>query len=285
MYNLFVTVDSSAWDGEPAIFDLSRCLREYTDDELKEKHSAFTEVDCKFLMSLPCLFAYESSCEKGARVGLLVKVQKKNSSIRVTYQINASIPALPPERITQLAWDLGIGDWEMSRTHWALKKEDLHSALRQNSSPSSKQPVADITTQTFDVSLSFPGEARPYVESVAKELVSVLGAGRVFYDNFFKSQLARPNLDTLLQNIYRKRSKLIVAFLCQSYSEREWCGIELRAIRDLIKAKKDTMVMYVRMDSGEVPGVFSTDGFLDANHHTPAEVANLIAERLQILNS
>ncbi len=50
--------------GNLRFLDLSRCLREYTDDELKEKHSAFTEVDCKFLMFLLCLFAYESSCEK-----------------------------------------------------------------------------------------------------------------------------------------------------------------------------------------------------------------------------
>jgi hypothetical protein len=41
--------------------------------------------------------------------------------------------------------------------------------------------------------------------------------------------------------------------------------------------------MYVRTDQGEVPGVFSTDGFLDANNHTPAEVAQFIVERLQIM--
>jgi hypothetical protein len=284
MYNLFVTSDCDAWDGEPAVFDLSRCLREYTDSELKEKHGALTAADCEFLITLPCLFAYESQCEKAARIGRLVKIQQKDGRVRFTYEIGQDTPQLSPERINQLAWDLGIGDWEMNRTHWALKREDLHVALRQNSSPAPSRPVADITTQIFDVSLSFPGEVRPYVESVAKELVLLLGFGRVFYDNYFKAQLARPNLDTLLQDIYRKRSKLIVAFLCNAYSEKEWCGIELRAIRDLIKAKKDTMVMYVRTDGGEVPGVFSTDGFLDANHHTPAEVANFISERLQVMS-
>lgn len=283
MYNLFVTSDCEAWNGEPVIFDLSRCLREYTDRDLKEKHGALTEADSQILMSFPCLFAYESMCEKDARVGHLLKVQQKDEKVRVTYEITKAIPPLSQERIRQLAWDLGIGDWEMNRTHWALKKEDLHAALRQGSAPLSHRLVADITTQVFDVALSFPGEVRPYVESVAGELVSLLGAGRVFYDNHFKAQLARPNLDTLLQDIYRKRSKLIVAFLCNAYSEKEWCGIELRAIRDLIKSKKDTMVMYVRTDRGEVPGVFSTDGFLDANSHTPTEVAHFIMERLRVV--
>lgn len=284
MYNLFVTSDCDAWNGEPVVFDLSRCLREYTERDLKEKHGALAEANCQFLMSLPCVFAYESACEKEARIGRLLKVQQKDGKVRVTYEINNESPPLSQERISQLAWDLGVGDWEMNRTHWALKKEDLHAALQQHSSPLSYRPVADITTQIFDVSLSFPGEVRPYVESVAKELVALLGTGRVFYDNYFKAQLARPNLDTLLQDIYRKRSKLIVAFLCHAYSEKEWCGIELRAIRDLVKSKQDTMVMYVRTDRGEVPGVFSTDGFLDANSHTPAEVANFIRERLQVMS-
>src|SRR6266480_2368331 len=283
MYNLFVTSDCDAWNAEPVVFELCRCLREYTDRDLKEKHSALTEADCQFLMSLPCLFAYESVCVEEARIGRLLKVQQKDGKVRVSYEVNKELLPLSQERISQLAWDLGIGDWEMNRTHWALKKEDLHAALRQSSSPLSIRPVADITTQVFDVSLSFPGEVRPYVESVAKELVSLLGPGRVFYDNYFKAQLARPNLDALLQDIYRKRSKLIVAFLCNAYSEKEWCGIELRAIRDLIKSKQDTMVMYVRTDRGEVPGVLSTDGFLDANDHTPIEIANFIAERLQIM--
>jgi hypothetical protein len=283
MYNLFVTSDCDAWNGEPAVFDLSRCLREYTDDELKKKYSDLTQAGCKFLMSLPCLFAYESACEKAARIGRLVKIQQKDGKVRVTYEIDKKAKKLSQKRISKLAWDLGIGDWEMNRTHWALKEENLDAVLEQNPSLSPNRSVADITTQIFDVSLSFPGEVRPYVKSVADELVSLLGSGRVFYDNHYKAQLARPNLDTLLQDIYRKRSKLIVAFLCNAYSEKEWCGIEFRAIRDIIKAKKDTMVMYVRTDRGEVPGVFSTDGFIDANDHTPLEVANFINERLQFM--
>jgi hypothetical protein len=282
MYNLFVTADCDAWNGEPAVFDLSRCIREYTDEALK-KYSAFAEADRKFLMSLPCLFAYESSCEKDARIGRLINIQQRGSKVRVSYQIYGETSPLSHATISQLAWDLGIGDWEMTRTHWALKNEDLHTALRQHSAEVPGQLLADITTQIFDVALSFPGEIRPYVESVAKELVSLLGFGRVFYDNFFKSQLAQPNLDILLQDIYRNRSKLIVAFLCKSYSEKEWCGLELRAVRDLIKAKKDKMVMYIRTDQGEVPGVFSTDGFIDANDHTPAEVAKFIVERLRVM--
>jgi len=54
----------------------------------------------------------------------------------------------------------------------------------------------------------------------------------------------------------------------------------LRAIRDLVKAKEDTKVMYVRTDDGPVEGILSTDGYIDANTHTPPIVAGLIIERL-----
>ncbi len=80
-----------------------------------------------------------------------------------------------------------------------------------------------------------------------------------FFEDYYKSQLARPNLGAILQDIYRNRSRLVVVFLCKAYGLKDWCGIEFRAIRDIIKQREDTKVMYVRHDAGHVDGVFSTD--------------------------
>jgi hypothetical protein len=105
----------------------------------------------------------------------------------------------------------------------------------------------------------------------------------VFYDKFYQSQLARPNLDTLLQDIYGNRSKLIVAFLSQAYGDKTWCGIEFRPIREIISTKRDEMVMYVKVGEGRIAGVFATDGFIDARTHAPPQVASMIVERLKLL--
>ena len=75
---------------------------------------------------------------------------------------------------------------------------------------------------------------------------------------------------------------MIVIFLCESYSEKQWCGLEWRAIRDLIKLKKDEQLMFVRFDDSPVEGVFSVDGYIDARVHTPDEVAGFIIQRVQI---
>ena len=146
------------------------------------------------------------------------------------------------------------------------------------------QPLVNIHTNVFDVSLSFPGESREYVHTIAERLVRELGPHRVFYDNFYKSQLAIPNLDTALQTLYRDRSRLLVAFLSASYSQKMWCGIEFKAIRAILNNREDQRVMYVRCDDGDVEGVFSQDGFIDAKSHSPEQVADFIVERVQLLD-
>ncbi|MEI6529816.1 MAG: TIR domain-containing protein [Candidatus Falkowbacteria bacterium] len=142
--------------------------------------------------------------------------------------------------------------------------------------------TVNITSHLFDVALSYPGEMRNYVEDVARELEKVIGPNSYFYDNNYKAQLARPSLDTLLQDIYRNRSKLVVVFLCEKYQEKEWCNIEFRAIREIIMERDNDNVMFVKMDDGRVHGVFKTDGYIDGRTHTPHEVAAYIQERISI---
>ncbi len=96
----------------------------------------------------------------------------------------------------------------------------------------------DILAHVFQVAFSFPGEARHRIGAVARKVHEVLGPDSVFYDEWYKAELARPNLDLHLQGIYT-RAALIVPCLCDGYEREEWCGLEWRAIRDLIKKRQD----------------------------------------------
>jgi hypothetical protein len=61
------------------------------------------------------------------------------------------------------------------------------------------------------VALSFPGEARARVEIIANLLANKLGGKEhVFYDNWYKGDLARFNLQPYLQDIYCKQTLLRV---------------------------------------------------------------------------
>jgi hypothetical protein len=141
--------------------------------------------------------------------------------------------------------------------------------------------AAGIKEKRFQVALSFPGENRVFVEKVADYLASELGRDRVLYDKFHEAEFARPNLDTHLQGLYHDESTLVVIFLSADYAQKEWCGLELRAIRDLIKKGNAKAIMPLRFDNCVIPGLFSIDGYVSIETRSALEIAALILKRLK----
>ena len=111
----------------------------------------------------------------------------------------------------------------------------------------------------------------------------MLGENTVFYDDFYPGQLAQLSLDTLLQDIYGKRSKVVVVVAGSDYQRKPWCGLEFRAIKDRIMAKEYRKVIVVRTDDGEVDGIFKTDGFVDAHRFSVVQIARMVKERIDLL--
>lgn len=165
-----------------------------------------------------------------------------------------------------------------------LKKADAVPAtgslpiVRRRSYAPRAERTTDIGTHSFLVAFSFPGEARHRIGGIATLLEERLGPGSVFYDEWYKAELARPNLDLHLQGVYA-RAKLVVVCLCAEYERKEWCGLEWRAIRDLIKRRQDK-VMFLRSDDAPVAGAFSIDGYLDLRTHNDNNLVGLICQRV-----
>ncbi|ANG97746.1 hypothetical protein A8A54_15400 [Brucella pseudogrignonensis] len=291
MYNLLVSGWKEEWQGNPCTFDLSRCVRqhEYTDQKLAEKFGKLDANALAELTLLPTIFAYESHREIDPKFGLIRKVTVRRWQVRIEYECISCTPFLTAADFDKLAFELDIGPWEMNRTHWAVKDvnlpKELHTAKGMALPPLTRRSsrAVDITQHDFDVGLSFPGEARDLVEKVAYELGSRIGHNAYFYDNNYVSQLARPSLDTLLQDIYRNRCKLIVVFIGDDYQRKDWCGVEFRAIRDIIMNRAERRVMFVRLDDGTVDGVFQTDGYVDSRRFKPSEIAQFISERVALI--
>ncbi|MDX2044597.1 MAG: TIR domain-containing protein [Acidobacteriota bacterium] len=158
--------------------------------------------------------------------------------------------------------------------------------LAKAPAPTEAQPHhAPTKSKRFAVALSFPSEHRDYVQQIADTLVTSLTKPRVFYDRYYEAELSRPNLDTYLQKIYHDESELVVVVICQEYDEKEWCGLEFRAIRNLIKKRRDHEIMFVRVADGDVKGVFGIDGYVDAKNRPATEIAQVICDRLALLQS
>jgi len=278
IYNLLISNNEDAWESDSYILDLKRFL-EYTEEDLKKKFCGLGKAEIKEIIKYPCIFAYEDGWEKDAIVGYITDIIVRQGKIKIIFQKEKVIPL---ENLLALKFELDIGEWELSRTHWAIKKVNLHKELQALGIKAANSPI-DITKQLFDVAFTFAGESRNLVEQVVRELEKTVDRNSIFYDNNYRSQLARPSLDILLQDIYRNRSKLIIVFLCEKYQDKQWCGLEFRAIREMIMQKETTKIMFIRLDDGHVDGVFNTDGYIDGNEFTPQKLASFIKERVNLL--
>jgi len=291
MYNLVVLGNPQGYNGEPITLDVGRCVREYTDDALTAKFGNFDEASVAELAKLPTIFACENGWNVHPRFGTITDVtyRKALGQVRIDYEFMPVDPFLTHEQLAALGFELDISNWELNRTHWALKEVNLPKELHRQgiALPDWTRKVGkgvDVAAHQFQVGLSFPGEARQLVEEIAQGLERAIGPDSYFYDKNYVAQLARPNLDFLLQDIYRNRSKLVVVFIGGDYQLKDWCGIEWRAIRQIITERQDAnRIMFIRTDDGEVDGVFRTDGFVDARLYDAGRLADMIVERIERL--
>ena len=49
--------------------------------------------------------------------------------MRFEYVFLDDLPPISADRLAELAWELDIADWEMNRTHWAIKDVNLYEVL------------------------------------------------------------------------------------------------------------------------------------------------------------
>lgn len=262
-------------------------MREYTVASLTDRYGNLDTNSIAELRRAPCIFAYEIGCKLPPKFGYLTDIVQRQGQVRIEYEVHDVEPFLVADDLERMTFELDIGKLELYRTHWAVKEVNLPKELHAKgiTLPSSVRDVAnavDISSHVFDVALSFPGEARPLVEKIAQEMERRLGPNSYFYDNNYVSQLARPSLDTLLQGVY-SRAKLDVVFLSADYKRKDWCGVEFRAVKEIIFNRENSRVMFVRTDDGTVDGVFKTDGYIDARKFEAAKIADFICERLNVL--
>jgi FRG domain len=127
MYHFLVTAQEGAWDKPFYEYDRSRFL-EYTSDAIAKTFEILTAKHIETLLKWPCLFAYEGT-EGNVRIGQLRSIKERGRSILIEFDLRQDIPEIPFEAISAIAPLLDIRSWEMSRTHWALKEEDLMGRL------------------------------------------------------------------------------------------------------------------------------------------------------------
>lgn len=128
MFNFLVSGNPEAWESSAWQYDRSR-FAEYTAPEIKEQFQNFDEATTEKLKSFPTLFTYEGFHEQEARIGWITIIKTKMNSLVVEYKFESTLPPILNSDILKIRLLLDIEEWELSRTHWAIKDEDLLEVL------------------------------------------------------------------------------------------------------------------------------------------------------------
>ena len=134
----------------------------------------------------------------------------------------------------------------------------------------------------FRIAFSFAGEKRTFVAEVAGILAGHFTKGSILYDKYHEAEFARSDLALHLPTLYFEETDLVVAVLCNDYDQKEWCGLEWKAIYGRLKKHEEREVMLCRFDQVEVAGLFELAGFVELDEKTPNELATLIMQRLEL---
>ncbi|MCP4267957.1 MAG: TIR domain-containing protein [Candidatus Brocadiaceae bacterium] len=135
----------------------------------------------------------------------------------------------------------------------------------------------------YDISLSFAGEDRDYVEAVATALRQ---AGvKVFYDKHEEAEMWGKDLYRHLDEVYRKQSKYCVVFASKNYAKKLWTNHELRSAQARALEKSEEYILPARFDDTDIPGLPQTVSYISLQQLTPDAFSSLVLKKLGIVSS
>jgi hypothetical protein len=141
------------------------------------------------------------------------------------------------------------------------------------------EPAADTLAGDFDVAISVAGPDRVHAEALAR---IVRDAGfRVFYDEFFGSDLWGKVLNELFDGIFRKRSKFCVMFISAAYRDRMWPTRERQAALDrAIQEKGNDYLLPVMVEHVDIDGLSPSLGYVSLAEQSIEEIGQMLLEKL-----
>ena len=127
-YNLFIIYGEKY---EENSFSLNNDrIFEYTNTAIRQRFNKFTLEDINEIRSLPALFLPEySNAEQDIKIGFfgeLEDIDKRARDIQFVFRKECEIDL---NQVELHQSELKIEDWELSRTHWAIKRANLKNIL------------------------------------------------------------------------------------------------------------------------------------------------------------
>ena len=269
MFNVLISADGKAWESEGRMeMDTTR-FREYSETQAKDLALDDPKA-LKRLERITSFLLYEDVVRARSRsivrIGQMHDVEVERG--RLTFRF-AEVGRIRRSQFEKIRHRINVGDWEMNRTHWAVKDGEV---------PQDILAMMVLTPKKYDVVLSFAGEDRAYVERVANflEAEGVV----VFYDKFEEANLWGKDLAEHFDSIYRKQGRFCVMFASHHYAEKLWTRHERRSALAKAFESRGEYVLPARFDDTEIPGLRPTIAYQDLKRTTPQELGKLILRKL-----
>ncbi|MGH9891596.1 MAG: toll/interleukin-1 receptor domain-containing protein, partial [bacterium] len=131
----------------------------------------------------------------------------------------------------------------------------------------------------YDVALSFAGENRAYVDEVA-ELLKKANV-TVFYDKYEQVAMWGRDLQEHLAEVYQSKARYVVMFVSEHYASKVWPTHERRSALARAITERRVSVLPARFDDTEIPGLLPTVGYIDLRRNAPAQLVELILQKIR----
>lgn len=132
-------------------------------------------------------------------------------------------------------------------------------------------------SSVYEVVLSFAGEERGYVETVASLLKNADVS--LFYDRYEEVTLWGKDLTEHLDKVYRS-ARYCVMFVSRNYADKVWTNHERKSALARAVQEKGEYILPVRFDDTELPGLRHSLGYVDARVKSPEQVTEMILRKL-----
>jgi hypothetical protein len=130
----------------------------------------------------------------------------------------------------------------------------------------------------YEIVLSFAGEDRDYVESVAKFLIS--NGVSLFYDKYEEVTLWGKDLEVHLEKVYSGTARYCVVFISEHYAKKLWPSHEMKSALKKAVAEKEEYILPARFDDTEIPGLSESVACIDISNKSPEDFGLLILKKL-----
>jgi hypothetical protein len=138
--------------------------------------------------------------------------------------------------------------------------------------------MASMVHPHYEVALSFAGEDRVYVESVARYLRN--REVRVFYDKYEQADLWGKNLYDHLTEVYRAQSRYVVIFISRFYAHKLWTTHERVSAQARAFEEKHEYILPARFDDTQIPGLLPTTGYIELSNILPEQLGRIIEKKI-----